>query len=316
MNIAIISPWAISKESVGGTERFIIDLASGLKELGEAVEVFMLSGRSQTISAVKYTSLDFIGNEQTADEYALQRFASNAKSEDFYKIWGGRLENAIDASKFDVIQLNSLLFIDAWLDKPRIFTIHTNPFEYTVDWGQERFEYVMKKIRAASFSNTSLTVPSEHYANYFSKILHRPVLPIPHAIEVSRLAKTASTQSPAKNDVSVGKLTILLPSRLEPIQKRPQIVFKGVALLPRQERERIEILASGTDPHYKQNSRGLKQIANKSGFKARFTVFRSMAEAYSLANIVALPSKSESFGYAALESLALGLPTILNNLPT
>lgn len=37
---------------------------------------------------------------------------------------------------------------------------------------------------------------------------------------------------------------------------------------------------------------------------------------YKIADITVLPSKSESFGYAALESLSLGIYTILNDIPT
>ena len=35
-----------------------------------------------------------------------------------------------------------------------------------------------------------------------------------------------------------------------------------------------------------------------------------------MTDIVVLPSQSESFGYAALESLTLGIPTIMNDIPT
>ena len=41
-----------------------------------------------------------------------------------------------------------------------------------------------------------------------------------------------------------------------------------------------------------------------------------MSEAYKIANICVLPSKLESFEYSALESLSLGIYTILNDIPT
>lgn len=41
-----------------------------------------------------------------------------------------------------------------------------------------------------------------------------------------------------------------------------------------------------------------------------------MSDGYKVADIVMLPSKSESFGYSALEALSLGIVTILNNIPT
>ena len=41
-----------------------------------------------------------------------------------------------------------------------------------------------------------------------------------------------------------------------------------------------------------------------------------MSEVYKIADVCVLPSKSESFGYSALESLSLGIFTILNDIPT
>lgn len=41
-----------------------------------------------------------------------------------------------------------------------------------------------------------------------------------------------------------------------------------------------------------------------------------MSEVYKIADMTILPSKSESFGYSALESLSLGIYTILNDIPT
>jgi glycosyltransferase involved in cell wall biosynthesis len=266
---------------------------------------------------VKYTSLDILGEEKIADEYDLRAFASSSKGKLFYSRWASYLETGIDISKFDVIQLNSLLFIDAWIDKPRIFTIHTNPFEYQLDWGYERFDWVGQRIRKALPDKTLLVAPSEYYSKYFSRIFHRDVLTIPHAIDTSRLSSISRTHTRTSRELTMGRgITILLPSRLELVQKRPQIVFRGVALLPAQLRTRITIVTTGKDRQYQSNYKKLECIAKNGGFNARFTKFRSMAEAYALADIVALPSKSESFGYTALESLALGIPTILNSIPT
>ena len=41
-----------------------------------------------------------------------------------------------------------------------------------------------------------------------------------------------------------------------------------------------------------------------------------MSEVYKVGDITVLPSRSESFGYSALESLTLGIYTILNDIPT
>lgn len=313
MNIAIISPWAISKTSVGGTERFTIDLASQLLALGDEVEVFMLSGESCNIGGVVYTSLNILGRGKVANEYDLRAYADNSTGESFYSKWARYLESAIDGSRFDFIQLNSLLFIDAWPNKPRLFTIHTNPFEYQLDWGKERLESITRKIRKLLPHKTLLAAPSSHYGKQFSRLFRREVLAIPHAIDAARLnsLSTHGRQYHSERDI-----TILLPSRIELVQKRPQTVFRGIALLPEYQRRRVRIVASGKDSQYLDNCKKMERIARSNGFEADFTRFPSMAEAYAMADIVALPSRSESFGYAALESLTLGIPTVLNSLPT
>lgn len=316
MKIAIISPWAISKTSVGGTERFTIDLASQLRKLGHEPEVFVMSGKSRVIDGVNYTSLNILGQEKEASEYDLQTFADNSKGEAFYRIWANYLESAIDGSQFDLIQLNSLLFIDAWTEKDRILTVHTNPFEYCLDWGQQRFDYVVEKIRTSLPIRTQLVAPAEHYSKLFSEIFDQPVTTIPHAIDTSRLGRAIGSRAPGTNGAAKDGVTILLPSRLELIQKRPQIVFCGIALLPEHVRKRIKVIATGKDSQYQDNCLKLERIAKEGGFEAQFTKFKSMDEAYALADVVALPSKSESFGYSALESLTLNIPTILNSLPT
>ena len=316
MNIAIVSPWAISETSVGGTERFTIDLATQLHKLGNNVEVFVLSGRSCRIREVQYTSLDMLGGERIADEYDLKTFAANNEGVAFYHKWASFLEANIDISTFDVVQLNSLLFVDAWKNKPRLFTIHTNPFEYRLDWGQRRLDCVVQKIRDELPNQTLLLTPSEHYSKRFSKTFNRDVLTVPHAIDVSRLDDAARIRASTHSDASADMVNVLLPSRLELVQKRPQIVFRGIASLPKQFRDRINVIAAGKDPQYQDNCQKLERIAQESGFRAQFVRFKSMSEAYAAADIVALPSKSESFGYAALESLSLGIPTILNDLPT
>ena len=61
MNIALITPWYIDKNSIGGTERFTEDLAISLKELGNNVDIYMLSGKSYKSKGINYISLDLFG---------------------------------------------------------------------------------------------------------------------------------------------------------------------------------------------------------------------------------------------------------------
>ncbi len=44
MKIAILSPWTVKPNSVGGTERFVIDLAESFVNANNKVDVYMLAG--------------------------------------------------------------------------------------------------------------------------------------------------------------------------------------------------------------------------------------------------------------------------------
>ena len=46
MKIAIVNPWAISGKSIGGTERFVMDLAESLSDAGNEIDVYMFSGEN------------------------------------------------------------------------------------------------------------------------------------------------------------------------------------------------------------------------------------------------------------------------------
>ena len=46
MKIAIVNTWAISKKAVGGTERFVMDLAKSFADNGNEVDVYMFSGNT------------------------------------------------------------------------------------------------------------------------------------------------------------------------------------------------------------------------------------------------------------------------------
>lgn len=60
----------------------------------------------------------------------------------------------------------------------------------------------------------------------------------------------------------------------------------------------------------------LKKKAHTSNINAKFIQFNKISEGYKICDVVLIPSKSESFGYSALESLYLGIPTLLSKIPS
>ena len=139
MKIAIMNTWAISNKAIGGTERFVMDLAKSFVQNKHEVDVFMFSGKNYTENNVNYININLFDMDGEADEYVVQHYFGSFENDEAYKNLAKKLENKIEVNKYDFIQLNSLLFLEAWKDKKRIFTIHTNPFEYELAWGKKSY---------------------------------------------------------------------------------------------------------------------------------------------------------------------------------
>ena len=318
MKIAIVNTWAISKKAVGGTERFVMDLAKSFADDGNEVDVYMFSGSTHKEDGVNYVNINLFNMIGEADEYIVQEFFGNFETDKSYSSLAEKLERKIDMKKYDFIQLNSLLFLEAWKDKKRIFTIHTNPFEYILAWGEKSFKKVidmMKKYK--NDGNTKFVAPSKFYANEYKELTGCEISFIPHAIDKSRLNTDKLAEKICKQyDIDENKIKIIVPQRLEPNQKQPQLLLDACCLMNDEEKAKIEIIYTGLDKQYERFVDSLKKQANENNISIKIIRFDCMSEVYKIADICVLPSKSESFGYSALESLSLGVYTILNDIPT
>lgn len=317
MKIAILSPWPINETPIGGTERFVLDLASRLQDAGNQSEVFTFSGESRVHDGVDYTSLRLLGDQREANENDLTRsfdFSKTVRYKDFAK----KIEALVDINSFDIILFNSLLLLRAWPAKRRVFVVHTNPFEFEQDWGSNGYRAMVNVLREeARNRRTVLVAPSRYYANVYSKLANTKVVFVPHAIDFTRLSAPDIKASAQKRfGLNPALTTILVAGRLEPLQKRPRLVLEALMLLPAKQRYRYQVVLSGLDSHYGDKADELHRFAQQQGIPLVIRAFKDMAEAYSLSDVVVLPSRSESFGYTALESLSLGMPTILNNIPS
>ena len=318
MNIAIITPWYIDKNCIGGTERFTEDLAISLKKLGNNIDVYMLSGKSYKSNGINYISLDLFGENNIADEYMIAKKFGVFDNKKTYKVFAKKLETLIDVSKYDFLQLNSNLFLCAWRDKKRIFTLHSNKAEFMVLGTEKEFECMINIMNdEAKKNNTVYICPSKYYFEEWKKILGNSVKYIPHAINRKRLKSTTSKGKILKKyNLSKTKTKILLPSRLEMIQKRPYLVLEALNLLNNSIKNKYQVIFTGIDLQYRDNEKELKKLSKKYKVDSKFIIFDSINEAYKIADIVCVPSSSESFGYSALEGLYLKIPTVLSDIPT
>lgn len=317
MNIAIINPWFIDKDSAGGTERFAEDLAISLHELGNHVDIYMLSGNSYIKNDINYISLNLFGDNIIANEYMIRNKFGIFDNEYTYLDFAKKIESLIDVSKYDFIQLNSNMFLKAWPNYKRIFTIHSNFSEFKILGTNKEFEFMIKLMKEQSCNEKTFFVcPSQYYTQMWKETIGDKVKYIPHGINKKRLNCSMSKNSLLeKYNLSKSKIKILLPSRLEMVQKRPDLILEALNLLSNS-KNNFQIIFTGIDKQYENNMKKLSDISEKYKIDSRFIMFDSISEGYKLADIICVPSSSESFGYSALESIYLKKITILSNIPT
>lgn len=318
MKIAILSPWTVKPTSIGGTERFVIDLAESFINANNEVDVYMLSGDSYIKNKVNYISMNLFKDINEVDEYFLKSQFNQFNDEQSFENLAKKIENKISFDKYDLIQLNSQLFLKVAEEKTRIFTIHTNPFEYKLDWGGISFEIMLRIMyKESMMEKTYFVTPSKYYANLYKDLSNTNIYFIPHAIDVSRITSDNDrNQILDKMNIEQNKKIILLPSRLEPIQKQPMLFMKAFALLDDNIKSNYKVICTGKDKQYEQFMGDILNFCQKNNIDILIDRFDKMSDGYKVADIVMLPSKSESFGYSALEALSLGIVTILNNIPT
>ena len=317
MKIAIINPWFVSKDSIGGTERFIQDLATSLSNLNNDVDVYMLSGKNYKNGKINYISLNLFGRNIIADEYMIANKYGKLDNIDSYIRIAKEIESKINVEKYDFIQLNSHLFLKCWENKKRIFTLHSNYEEFMVLGTEEEFKVMISIMKNVNDSLTKFVSPSTFYSFKWSELIRKKVICIPHALNRERLICNESKANLlTKYSLSENLIKILLPSRLEMIQKRPDLILNAMATFNNKTRKKIQVIFTGLDSQYNTNIELLNNLAIKYDINVKFIQFTEISEGYKIADIVLIPSKSESFGYSALESLSLGITTLLSKVPS
>ena len=313
MNILHVSLWPIDRKSIGGTEKYIICLSSALKELSIDNEVLMLSGKETTINKVHYIPLS-LSSIKKLDEYSIKKIFFNKFNIKALQEFAKKIESDFDFSKYDIIHFNSLLFYFCAFNKKRIFTIHINQIGFEQNWGKNSFGIISKIIRNDKDSKTAFIVPSKYYADDYRKKFAKKIAIIPHSLPESFSKEKMAGR---KQDEDKCYLNILVPSRLEIKQKGQDLLLESLSII-KNKLPKYKLILAGIDRQYKPNVMILKKVAKKLGIDLVFQKLRmeEMKNAYDRADLIVLPSRYESFGYAALESLTLGKKTVLSDIPT
>lgn len=317
MRVALINPWYITENAIGGTERFVDDLALSLVNNNHEVDVYMLSGKSYKKNNINYISLDLFGKDTIVDEYMLMEEFGNLDNKDVYTNIAKSIEKLIDIDKYDFIQLNSHFFLKLFSGKKRVYTIHSNLEEFKVLWNDNEFNIMVEVMKEEVNNNMIYVTPSTYYKKEWDKLLNTDVKCIYHALNKDRLICNMNKEELIKKyNLDNDKIKILLPSRLEMIQKQPKLILEALSKLNKIDRSKFQVLFTGIDEQYSKNIEELDNYSKEYEIDSKFIIFDSIKEAYKLTDIVLIPSKSESFGYSCLEAASMGIITIINNIPT
>ena len=311
MKILHISLWPIDEKSIGGTEKYVTCLSSALKEQSISNEVIMLSGKKNTINGVNYIPLK-ISPTKKLDEYSIKKLFFKEFNTNSLKKFAKKIEDLFDFSGYDVIHFNSLLFYFCAFNKKRVFTIHINQDGFDQNWGKNSFNIISKMIREDRTSETSFIVPSKHYSEIYKAKFKKNIVTIPHSLPKSFL-KNRSNASKKTEDT----LRIFVPSRLEIKQKGQDLLLESLNAV-KDNLPKINVILAGIDDQYKPNVKILSDMARNFGIPLIFQKIKmaDMKNVYNDVDLIILPSRYESFGYSALESLSLYKKTILSNIPT
>lgn len=301
MNVLIMSLWSMSGANIGGTERFVVDLANLLSKY-HSVTVLSLGRIDLNIKNVNTISLNIINQ---LNEYSLLKYLEN---EGFTEI-KLKIESFIRNGKFNVVHCNSLLFANMVNDIPVINTVHTNKEEFYNSFSVSAAYTILKNIEQDN--NTVYVVPSVYGKESFRRLTGKSSIIIAHGYRPD-IALRDKLSLRKKYGISGDDIVFCVPSRLEIKQKGQEILLRALRkvkhVLPF-----FTVVLGGCDDHYLEN----KDYLYKCYPDLRMVIenFYDRSDMYSLSDIIILPSMTESFGYAALESAIIGFPLFLSDIP-
>lgn len=301
MNILIVSLWSILNDSIGGTEKFVVDLAHLLSK-DYNVTILSLGETDLDTDNVRTVSLHIVPD---LNEYSLQQYLDNGG---FSEI-SAKLTSFIKENSFDIVHANSLLFANLIHGVPVVQTVHTNLDEFAASFPTTIAATILDNV--AQDSNVQYVTPSEFSQESFYNLTKKESTVINHSHR-SDITLSDKTSLRLKYQIPENDLVFCVPSRLE-IEQKGQAILLGALRRVKQRLPSFTVVLGGCDTQYIKN----KELLLKMYPDLSLVIegFADKSDMYSLADIIVLPSRTESFGYATLESAILGFPLFISNIP-
>lgn len=311
--IGIVSIWPLSDQSFAGTEKFVLRLARALSSEGHKVECYSPS------KDLKYREFPNIHIEvlemNSVDEVLLKEAMEKKGVKSVVRDISESLNELIKHDENEYWILNSPFFSMVNNQYRTIMVLHDNPDELSNYFGQENGKKLLE-VLSNNYTHP-IAVPSNHYQKVYSELLNKKISVISHALDPAFLKMTKIIQSKNRPNLEdVVKNVIFLPARLEPKQKGQDIAIKAISRLSN--KNNIILKFSGHDPTYIKNQRYLESLAVDLGITLEIQNYsdKEVVEEMMSSSLILLPSRYESFGYSAQETLSLGKTVILSDIPT
>lgn len=325
MRICLHTFWEVTHDFIGGTERFLIELSKELRSLG--YEAYIACTGPAGCYSVE--GIDVIASVPEAYGERLAKYGSAKpaflqaeiiKGDD----WNGGLQRLsafvqqqLVQQTADVFHLNSFAaasFVD--LPASTIVTNHENAQESDFLWGNGFFDFLTRKAASGEtrlHRHHALAVPSRYYAKTYSAAMGMPVTAVKQGVRletfpIARSLPHRSASRPAR---------LLLPSRFEPQQKGHDLAVQACRYLL-DHGQAVEMTFSGIRDDHAEKVAAFQALLRQYDVAAhiRMKRFADICDAYAECDIVISPERFCSYGLSVSESLAIGIPTVLSDIPT
>ena len=332
MRICLHTYYEIADPYIGGTQTLLVKLAKELNVLGH--EAFIVCSSMRPHFTVE--GVDVYGVIPEKHIPLLQSKYQGVASSKFLKeamVDGNDIETALinlatysyeQYSRFeaDIFHLNA--YVAAFAQKNRMPIVayqHENEEEFDGFWGKGAFECLVrltKTYNSQPNGKRMLFTASHYYAQRFSELFDTPIQSVHLGVllhDMMRSKAVKFTETTCFNRTS-DSIVVLIPSRFNIKQKGQDLAIAACERLLKQ--HPLELVFSGVKSslkpeleEFREKNRDLK-IANH----IHFIAVQNMSDLYGCAHIVLSPERYCSYGLSISESLAMGIPTVLSDIPT
>lgn len=324
VRICLHTAWSLRANFIGGTERFLIELAKELRILG--FDPFVVCSNLQPEIDVEGVQVrgsvpdeyrtPFVQTDPNIAEYMRKNVYNQTPSKVAFRHVSAYVQEQLRDVEADIFHLNAFsaaLFVN--LPAPMVVTNHENEEELDRFWELGAFATMARLIRDDSDSLPSapwLFTPSRHYAEEYSKQMARDIRPNALGVNLNEFSPTQQRYSVSS------KKTVLMPSRFFPEQKGQDLALEACSLLRAAGYLNLTFLFTGVRDYYGLAVDLFRKEADRLGVATAIRIknFARIQDAFEEADIVVSPERYCSYGLSVTEALSLGKPTVLSDIPT